>query len=101
MINQGISFGLLPGLPNWIFIILLLALGIYAVKMRELWGRVGLTLIIVGGVGNLVSRYVSGGVVDNWQFFGLFYNNIWDWIIATGVIVFVISTHKAWPRRHY
>jgi len=97
MINPGISFGLLPGLPNWIFIILILGLGITAVlpaqagKMRELWGRVGIVLIIAGGAGNLVSRSVNGGVVDNLAFFGLFYNNVWDYLIVSGVIVYLFQ----------
>jgi lipoprotein signal peptidase len=64
---------------------------IYAVKMRELWRRVGVGLIIVGGIGNLVSRLQYGGVLDNLSFFGLFYNNIWDWIIAVGVLVYLIQ----------
>lgn len=89
MLNSGVSFGLFPGLTPWILILLLLGLVIYAAKMRELWGRVGIVMIIVGGGMNLVSRIRYGGVVDNLDFFGLFYNNIWDYLIVAGLVVYV------------
>ena len=73
MLNKGVSFGLLPSLPIWLFVVILVCLIIYAVKMRELVGRIGLGMIIVGGIGNLISRIVYGGVVDNLSFFGIFY----------------------------
>ena len=71
MMNPGISFGLLPNLPIWLFVLVLVVLVFYAVKMRELGGRVGVGLIVLGGAGNLVSRAMYGAVVDNLNF-GLF-----------------------------
>lgn len=94
MINNGVSFGFLPGLPPWHLFLVLVALIIYAVKMRELFERVGVGLIILGGGGNLFSRVLYGGVVDNWSFFGLFYNNVWDWLIAIGVSMYIFSIWK-------
>ena len=91
MINQGVAFGFLPGLSVWIFGLVLAGLAFYAVKMRELWGRVGVVLIILGGVGNLVSRILYGGVVDNLNFFGLVYNNYADYLIGMGVILYGYS----------
>lgn len=91
MLNSGVSFGFFPGIPSWIIGVVLVGLLIYAAKMRELWGRVGLGMIIVGGGGNLVQRIMYGAVVDNWNFFGLFYNNVWDYVIGVGIAVFVIS----------
>lgn len=88
MINNGISFGLLPGISTWILIGVLVGLIIYAVKMRELWGRVGVGLVIAGGMGNLVQRTMYGGVIDNWNFFGLFYNNVWDYLIFIGGVIY-------------
>lgn len=92
MINSGISFGFLPGISSWILVGVLAGLIIYAVKMRELWGRVGVGLVIAGGMGNLVQRIMYGSVIDNWNFFGLFYNNVWDYLIGVGIVVFVISS---------
>lgn len=88
MLNPGISFGLFPSLPIWLFSIILLGLIIYALKMRELVGRIGLVMIIVGGVGNLMSRIIYGGVVDNLNLFGLVYNNPSDYLIFFGLIIY-------------
>lgn len=90
MLNQGVAFGLFEGIPVWIIGLIWIGLFIYAVKMRELWGRVGLDLMLFGGAGNIISRMQSGGVVDNLNFFGLFYNNVWDWIIGIGVGIYII-----------
>jgi signal peptidase II len=89
MLNQGISFGLWQGISVWVLLLLWIGLFVYALKMRELWGRVGAGLLLLGGAGNIISRVVYGGVVDNLNFFGLFYNNVWDYLIFIGVIVYV------------
>lgn len=94
MLNFGSTFGVFPGLPIWVFAIVLTYLFIVAVKMRELWGRIGLIMIIVGGVGNLANRVVYGAVIDNWNFFGIFYNNIWDYLIVAGVVVYAIHLFR-------
>jgi lipoprotein signal peptidase len=89
MLNQGISFGLFQGVSVWVVGIIWIGLLVYAVKMRELWGRVGMGLILLGGAGNIISRVVYGGVVDNWNFLGILHNNGWDYLIFAGVIVYV------------
>jgi len=89
LINTGISFGLFENFPTWISAIIIGCLLVYAVKMRELWERVGLGLIILGGLGNLVQRYLYGGVVDNLNFFGVLQNNVWDYLIVGGLCVYV------------
>lgn len=91
MLNLGSSFGLFPNLPLLIYPIVLIGLIVVAVKMRELWGRIGIILMIVGGGGNLFSRLRYGGVVDNWNFFGLFYNNVWDYLIFIGILVYIVQ----------
>lgn len=89
MLNNGISFGLFGNIPLWIVVVVWICLLVCAVKMRELWERVGVGMVLVGGAGNLASRVWYGGVVDNWSFFGLFYNNVWDWIIGVGVVIYL------------
>lgn len=76
-------------IPLWIVVVVWICLLVCAVKMRELWERVGVGMVLVGGAGNLASRVWYGGVVDNWSFFGLFYNNVWDWIIGVGVVIYL------------
>ena len=94
MLNFGSTFGLFPGLPHWVYLALIIYLFVIAVKMRELWGRAGIVLVIVGGVGNLASRVLNGGVVDNWNFFGFFYNNVWDYLIFTGVVTYIVQAFR-------
>lgn len=89
VLNNGIAFNMLSGIPWWISLIILIGLGVYAVKMREFWGRIGLGLIIVGGSGNLVQRYLFGGVIDNLNFFNILYNNVWDYCITIGLFMFL------------
>jgi lipoprotein signal peptidase len=91
MLNQGVSFGLFQGIPVWVVFIIWLGLLVYAVKMRELWGRVGVGLMLLGGAGNIVSRVVYGGVVDNLNVFGILHNNIWDYLIFAGVLIYIIQ----------
>ena len=88
MLNKGISFGLFAGMPIWVFVLVLILLVAYAVKMRELWGRVGVILIVIGGGMNTMSRLGYGGVVDYWKFFGLFYNNLADYLIFGGLCLY-------------
>lgn len=88
MLNQGISFGLLQGVSLWFLIIIWLGLFVYALKMRELWERIGLGLILLGGAGNIFSRIWHGGVLDNLSLLGLLYNNWWDYLIFTGLMIY-------------
>ncbi|MFZ2199579.1 MAG: signal peptidase II [Microgenomates group bacterium] len=87
MLNRGVAFGLWPGISNLIIGSVLIALMVYAVKVRELIVRLGLGLMIMGGAGNLYGRIVYGGVRDNLNFFGLFYNNVWDYLIVGGAVI--------------
>ncbi|MBP9670616.1 signal peptidase II [Candidatus Woesebacteria bacterium] len=102
MLNQGVSFGLFQGIPVWVIVLIWLLLFLYAVlpavpsaqarqagKMRELWGRVGVGLILMGGAGNIISRIVYGGVMDNLNLFGVLHNNVWDYLIFAGVVIFI------------
>ena len=93
-LNRGISFGLLPGISVWIEIVLLWTLLILAVKTRELWGRIGIILMIVGGGLNVASRLLHGGVLDYWNFLGLFYNNLADYLIVSGVVVYLFACRR-------
>ena len=53
---------------------------------REKRGRGGLALILIGGVANLMSRVLYGGVVDNLSLAGVLYNNLADYLIFFGVV---------------
>jgi lipoprotein signal peptidase len=56
---------------------------------------VGLLLILLGGGLNLFERLVYGYVNDYWNFLGTgIYNNINDWLISIGIILFIWVTIK-------
>jgi lipoprotein signal peptidase len=80
VINLGVSFGIKMG-SEWLFWALwaIILVWLYQQKM---W------LILAGGAANLVSRVVWGGVVDYLPFFGLFYNNLADYMIVGGIIIY-------------
>ncbi len=56
-------------------------------------GSWGLMLVVSGGLVNFSDRLRFNFVRDYWNFFGSgIYNNINDWIIGLGVILFLIET---------
>ncbi len=97
MQNNGIAFGWAQGIPNWIGILTLCLLILCAVmpthagKTREIIGRVGIVLMIVGGLVNTHQRLTVGYVVDNLPMFGLGYNNLADYLIFFGLVVYGYS----------
>ena len=94
MINTGVSFGFLSGVSVWVVGLVWICLFVYAGKMRELWERVGVIFILVGGAGNIISRVVYGGVLDNLSFFGILHNNVWDYLIFAGLVVYAIQVFR-------
>ncbi|MBP9702607.1 signal peptidase II [Candidatus Woesebacteria bacterium] len=91
MLNKGIAFGWAEGLPDWVGILTLCLLMFCAVKTRELYGRIGLGLVITGGLVNTYQRVYLGGVVDNLPMFGLGYNNLADYLIFFGIFLYGYS----------
>lgn len=83
VINQSVSFGVKIGSEWWIWAVyMLLFVWLYR---QKIW------LVLAGGVANVVSRIVWGGVVDYFSFYGLFSNNLADWMIAVGVVFYAIQ----------
>jgi len=84
--NNGISFGI--RLPGVILITGLVLLGISYVAIRQKEWR--WSLVILGGVLNLVERINYGFVTDYWKIpFVPIYNNVNDWLIFVGVILLI------------
>ena len=82
--NYGISFGINGGF----FIILNI---IFVVILTKIWFKnnlLGLGLMLVGGWINLIDRLIFGYVRDYWTL-GWVYNNLADWLIQIGVIIFL------------
>lgn len=87
--NLGISFGISFLGDWWWGILMWLALGWW-------WWRTknrALLLILVGGGLNIWERLTLGYVRDYWRIPGTnIYNNINDWLIFVGLIIFIGSS---------
>lgn len=86
VINTGATFGVFMG-SEWILWVMISIIFIWLYQ-HKLW------LILAGGVANAVSRIVWGGVVDYWIFFGWFHNNLADWMIVGGIMLYVFDHIK-------
>lgn len=87
--NVGISFGLTGQILIGLSVILLLIIAIFWWK-KDYWG---ISLVMLGGLINLADRIIWGYVRDYWRL-GLVYNNIADWIIQIGLIIFLLELWK-------
>ena len=97
--NRGMAFGMLSE-HRWVFIVLSVV-GIAAVA-AYLWffvksrlGRVALSMIVGGGVGNMIDRVRLGFVVDFIDFYAL---DFWVWVfniadaaVCVGAGLFVLD----------
>lgn len=92
--NTGVAFSFLSGMP-WLVSIITVALvvGITALlivdKGLSRWTRLGLWLIVAGGLGNLYDRFAYGYVVDFIEL--LFMNfaifNVADICVCCGAVI--------------
>ena len=90
--NYVFSFGLGN---SWVLLVqivfILFVLGFY---LRE--KSLSLSLLLVGGLINLIDRLSFTYVRDYWSL-GFLVNNIADWIIGIGVLLFLIES--LWKRK--
>lgn len=115
-INRGVSFGTFDSLNLFfhififaLFVILLFVYAFmqdiqndsefYSKKHKHLFTffrkdsrSYFLFLFILFSFSNLLDRIVYGGVVDYINFFGLFWNNLSDILIFSGILIFVVRT---------
>jgi lipoprotein signal peptidase len=85
-LNRGVSFGWM--LPNWLwwsFFLFLSLLILGCLIKTRFWVAAGGCL--VGGGINGLDRLRIGAVRDYFDFFGLFYNNLADWLIFGSTLV--------------
>ncbi|MEI6690885.1 MAG: signal peptidase II [bacterium] len=86
--NSGVSFGLFQGIPiAWIGVVWVLVV-VLLVKEKTNLARLGLLMIAIGGLMNFWQRLIMGSVVDPWLFLGLIYNNLADYIIVVGLLIY-------------
>ena len=56
--------------------------------------RLGVTLIILGGVLNILERVTTGCVRDYLNFFGLFRSNLFDLLVTSGAFLLIYELWK-------
>ena len=97
--NRGMAFGLLSD-HRWVFMILSVVgiglVGFYMVRyVKTTLGRVALSLIIGGGIGNMIDRVSLGFVVDFIDFcafdFWVWVFNIADACVCIGAGLFILE----------
>ncbi len=97
--NRGMAFGLLAD-HRWVFLILsvvgisLITFYLFKFVARPL-SRVGLALIVGGGIGNMIDRIAYGYVIDFIDFyafdFWMWVFNIADAAVCVGAALFVLD----------
>lgn len=104
--NTGVAFGLLKNM-SWLYIpMTIVGCGVIIVmlfryKHHTFWSYSAITLILAGGIGNLVDRIVLGYVVDffNVHFFPFIFNFA-DCCVVVGAILFVIAVLTSTGDKH-
>lgn len=104
--NDGVSFGLLGGLPPWLLVALALTICVWLLAtMQRTTDRIEAVecgLIVGGALGNVIDRMRHGAVTD----FLDFYVGAWHWpafnladtFIFFGVAALLLGSGK-WRRR--
>ena len=97
--NKGMAFGLLAD-HRWVFLILSVIgiglIGFYLFRfVRRTLSRVGLALIVGGGIGNMIDRIAYGYVIDFIDFcafdFWVWVFNVADAAVCVGAAIFVLD----------
>ncbi len=96
--NLGAAFGMGQG-NGWLFIVIAVVICIVAVVWLVVGAKhhplevIGLSLLVAGGIGNLIDRLTTGYVIDFLHFtfidFPVF--NVADICVTCGVVLFIIS----------
>lgn len=86
--NYGISFSLEWVNVLFLNIIFVLIVGVLYWENKSYF----LGLILIGGLVNMVDRLIFGYVRDYWTFGQLVINNLNDWFIGGGTILFLLET---------
>lgn len=92
-LNDGMAFSMLAGKQTLLIgmtsIMLVCVLLVLLFRKMEPWERISWTLILGGGIGNLIDRFFNGVVVDyiNVLFVNFAVFNFADICITTGVIL--------------
>lgn len=104
VLNTGVSFGFLAGVPNGKIILVIITIailcGVYIVMYKEqnTFSKYCYSLIISGAFGNIIDRILHGGVIDFLDFYYKTHHypafNVADSLIFCGVAGIVVTHFK-------
>lgn len=95
-LNDGMAFSMLAGKQMLLIgvtsVMLICVLLLLLLRKMGMWERISWTLILGGGIGNLIDRFLNGVVVDyiNVLFVNFAVFNFADICITTGVILLML-----------
>lgn len=102
--NTGVSFSLFSGAAAGPYVLSALALVVCGALIwwmhteKESLTRVGLAMIIGGAIGNVIDRFLYGGVVDFLDFYALGWHwpafNVADSAICIGAVLILYQAMK-------
>lgn len=90
VVNKGISFGW--QVPMVIGVTIVVLVGLWWWRQKNIYLREGINLILAGGSVNLVDRLRFGWVRDYWRW-EWFDNNVADLVIGIGVVWILIKIY--------
>lgn len=91
--NYGVSLSVNWLNPLFLNIIFVLIIGWFYFKNKSYF----LVLVLVGGIVNMIDRLSFGYVRDYWNFTKVMVNNLNDWLICLGVLLFLLE--DLWKRQ--
>lgn len=97
--NEGAAMGILQG-QRWIFmaftllVIVVAAVVMWGGKIKNHWGIVAVSLVLSGGIGNMIDRLFLGEVIDFFSFifwgYEFYVFNVADIFVCCGVAILAV-----------
>lgn len=97
--NEGAAMGILQG-QRWIFMIFTSIVIVAAIivmlsgKIKNHWGIVAVSLVLSGGIGNMIDRLFLGEVIDFFSFvfwgYEFYVFNVADIFVCCGVAILAV-----------
>lgn len=97
--NEGAAMGILQG-QRWIFMLFTMIVIIAAIvvmlsgKIKNHWGIVAVSLVLSGGIGNMIDRLFLGEVIDFFSFvfwgYEFYVFNVADVFVCCGVAILAV-----------
>ena len=89
--NEVLAFGMGTPILSPILPILALFLSPLLLRLKTLYSIIGVSMVMIGGISNLLERLTIGYVSDYLNFFGLWGFNLADILISFGAFVIILG----------